>query len=153
MTTPTPSTDNTASAKPATTAAALSDAERTRLSRKSVNDQVVGMEKALGRQLMAWYIIALNVQRSQVAADRAGAMMAVTQRQSNDAERAATSESHTHQPARVARAAVAPTNARPTSVAAAAPVRIKQEPVDPQAQGPPPPPPTTVPIDDDELVI
>lgn len=149
MTTPTPSTDNTASAKPATTAAALSDAERTRLSRKSVNDQVVGMEKALGRQLMAWYIVALNIQRSQVAADRAGAMMAVTQRQSNDAERAATSETHTHQPARVARAAATPTSARPTSVAAAH-VKVKQEPVDPQPQEPPA---TTVPIDDDELVI
>ena len=65
-----------------TTASALSDAERVRLTRKDVQYRGIELERLLGKNLQAWYLIALNLERSQVSADRVGAMIATTQQQS-----------------------------------------------------------------------
>jgi len=60
----------------------LTDAERTRLARKDVQNRGIELEKTMGKSLQAYYLVALNVERSQVQADRTGAMMAATQEQS-----------------------------------------------------------------------
>lgn len=100
----------------ATSATALTEAERTRLSRKDLQQRALELERVNGKNLLAWHNIALQVERSQVQSDRAGAMMATTQQQTKAAERAQSAPSK----ATSAAAAAAVASSRSTASASQA---------------------------------
>jgi len=111
----------------------LSEADRVRLARKDVQNRAIDLERVLGKNLQAWYNIALHIERSQVNADRVGAMLATTQQQSKPAEVRTIAASATSSASVAAATSIVvkqePTPAEPPTPAAAAATAVKTEPV------------------------
>jgi len=100
------------------------------LARKDVQNRGIELEKTLGKNLQAWYLIALNVERSQVQADRTGAMMAATQEQSQTASTPATAAAAPPLVARPTQRNLLDAGAANVSATTAPIVKVKQEPTD-----------------------